>query len=60
MTKPTGVLDPQRVTCWECSGNGGYYDRPNGDRYLSNPRDGTQWQRCPECEGSGFVRDDDE
>jgi hypothetical protein len=43
-----------RPCCNNCSGRGGFYDRANGERYLSDPEDGTPWQQCPECEGTGF------
>lgn len=47
------------MTCNECSGNGGYYDRANGERYLSDPEDGTLWQRCEACNGTGEEPDKD-
>lgn len=58
---PAGFVamrDVLRVTCNGCSGNQGYYDRANGERYLSDPEDGTEWQRCEDCEGSGFEYDE--
>lgn len=47
--------DYPETTCDECSGNTGYYDRPNGERYLSDPEDGTKWRRCVTCDGRGKV-----
>jgi hypothetical protein len=52
------MRDVLRTTCNNCSGSTGYYDRPNGERYLSDPEDGTEWQRCDECDGVGHVYDE--
>lgn len=52
------MKDVLRTTCDNCAGNMGYYDRPNGERYLSDPEDGTEWRKCEECDGTGKVYDE--
>jgi len=52
------MMDVLQTTCGECSGRGGFYDRSNGERYLSDPEDGTEYQKCNECGGTGKVYDE--
>lgn len=51
------LKDVLKTTCDNCSGSGGYYDHPNGDRYLSD-EGVVPYTRCEECEGTGQVYDE--
>jgi hypothetical protein len=51
---------PERVTCYRCCGNMGWYTAPDGDTYLSlDPGEDWPWTKCEACDGTGFVREED-
>lgn len=57
------MKDVVKEQCDNCAGQGGYFDLPNGERYLSDPgavpRIEQYWTRCPDCGGIGKVADND-